>query len=99
MKNLLKDKKAQLQSVIVSLVIIGIVLGIGFLVLEEFSSKTVAGSESKLAVNDTIVALGELPDWLDIIVIIAIVGILLALVFAIMPSGIGVNTNSADTSA
>lgn len=84
------DKKAQigtLQSIIITLVVIGIVLGIGFLVLEEFMDEMTAGSEAEQGVNDTINALNEVPTWLSIIVIIAVVGILLAIVFSVLPRG------------
>jgi len=88
MESLLKKKKAQigtLQTVIITLVVIGIVLGIGFLVLEAFMDQMDAGSEAESGVNDTIQALAQIPTWLTIIVILAIVGILLAIVFAVMP--------------
>lgn len=90
MKALLSNKKGQigtLQNIIITLVVIGIVLGIGFLVLEEFMGQMTAGSESKTAVNDTIQAMATIPEWLSIIVIIAIVGILLAIVFTVLPRG------------
>ena len=88
MESLLKAKKAQigtLQTIIITLVVIGIVLGIGFLVLEEFMDQMDAGSEAEAGVNDTITALGEIPEWLTIVVILAIVGILLAIVFSVLP--------------
>ena len=88
MKSLLKEKKGQigtLQTIIITLVVIGIVLGIGFLVLEEFMDQMDAGSEAEAGVNDTIQALSEIPSWLTIVVILAIVGILLAIVFSVLP--------------
>ena len=88
MKSLLKNRKGQigtLQTIIISLVVIGIVLGIGFLVLEEFMDQMTAGSEAKSGVNKTIVAMAKIPTWLGIIVILAIVGILLAIVFSVLP--------------
>ena len=84
----LLNKKAQLgtlQSIIISLVVVGIVLGIGFLVLEEFMDQMTADSEAESGVNETIQALAEIPTWLSIIVILAIVGILLAIVFSVLP--------------
>lgn len=84
----LLNKRAQidtLQTIIITLVVIGIVLGIGFLVLEEFRDQMTAGSEAYLGVNDTIDAVRNVPTWLGIIVILAIVGILLAIVFSVMP--------------
>jgi len=88
MRKLLINKKAQLgtlQTIIITLVTVGIVLGIGFLVLEEFYDQMTAGSEAALAVNETIVAMATIPTWLSIIVILAIVGILLAIVFSVLP--------------
>ena len=92
MKGLLdiKNKKGQLgtlQSVIITLVVVGIVLGIGFLVLEEFYDQMGSGTEAASAVNETIVAMAKIPTWLSIIVILAIVGILLAIVFSVLPRG------------
>lgn len=86
----MRSKKGQigtLQSIIITLVIIGIVLGVGFLVLEEFQDEMTSGSEAEQGVNDTVQALAEIPSWLSIIVIIAIVGIILAIVFTVLPRG------------
>lgn len=89
MKSLLEArKKAQLgtlQTIIITLVVVGIVLGIGFLVLEEFADQMEDGSDAQDGVNDTILALKKVPTWLGIIVILAIVGILLAIVFSVLP--------------
>ena len=88
MKNLLENKKGQLgnlQSIIITLVVVGIVLGVGFLVLEEFMDGMESGSEAEGGVNDTIQAMKKIPTWLSIIVILAIVGILLAIVFTVLP--------------
>jgi ribose/xylose/arabinose/galactoside ABC-type transport system permease subunit len=83
-----EHKRAQLgslQTIIITLVVVGIVLGIGFLVLEEFSDQLTDGSDAQAGVNDTITALKKVPTWLSIIVILAIVGILLAIVFSVLP--------------
>ena len=55
------------------------------MVLEEFEDQMDDGSEAALGVNDTITALKKVPTWLSIIVILAIVGILLAIVFSVLP--------------
>ena len=86
----MRSKKGQigtLQNLVITLVVIGIVLGIGLLVLGEFYDQMTAGTEEALAVNETIVAIGKIPGWLSIIVILAIVGILLAIVFSVLPRG------------
>jgi len=82
-----KGQVATLQGIIITLVVIGIVLGVGFLVLEEFESQMDSGSEAEAGVNDTITALKKVPTFLSIIVIVAIVGILLAIVFSVLPRG------------
>jgi len=87
MRSLL-SKKGQLgtlQSIVITLVVIGIVLGVGFMVLEEFRDQMDSGSEAYSGVNKTIEAVGKIPTWLGIIVILAIVGILLAIVFSVLP--------------
>ena len=82
-----KGQIATLQSVIITLVVVGIILGIGFLILEEFESQMDSGSQAESGVNKTIEALGKVPTFLSIIVIVAIVGILLAIVFSVFPRG------------
>ena len=86
----MKSKKGQLgslQQIIITLVVVGIVLGVGFMVLEEFQDAMTAGSQAEQGVNATVTALAKIPTWLGIIVILAIVGILLAIVFAVLPRG------------
>ena len=86
----MRSKKGQigtLQNLVITLVIIGIVLGIGLLVLGEFKNQLTSGSDEWNAVNETVFAISKIPAWLSIIVILAIVGILLAIVFSVLPRG------------
>lgn len=88
MRSVLKDKRGQLgnlQGIIITLVVIGIVLGVGFLVLTEFQTSMDADSEAYNATGDVVEALTKVPTWLGVIVIIAIVGILLAILFRSLP--------------
>ena len=88
MRSVLESKKGQLgnlQAIITTLIVVGILLGIAFLVLEEFMGQMDPGSESEEGVNATIRAMTIVTDWLPIIVILAIVGILLAIVFSVLP--------------
>jgi len=83
-----KSKRGQLgnlQAIITTLIIVGILLGIAFLVLEEFMDQMDPGSEAESGVNATINAMVTITTWLSIIVILAIVGILLAIVFSVLP--------------
>jgi hypothetical protein len=50
-----------------------------------FSYTYVYGGEACEGVADTIDATANIPDWLSIIVILAIVGIILAIVFNVLP--------------
>jgi len=84
-----KGQLGTLQSIVMTLVFIGILLGAGFLILEEFKDQMTAGSEAEDALNETIFALKKVPTWLSIIVVLAIVGILIAIVFAVLPRGRG----------
>lgn len=45
------------------------------------------GKDSCDAVEDTVTAMGKIPTWLAIIVILGIVGILLSIVFKVLPTG------------
>ena len=84
-----KGQLGTLQSIVLTLVFVGIILGVGFLVLEEFYDQMTSTSEAADAVNETIFAMKKIPEWLGIIVILAVVGILLAIVFAVLPRARG----------
>ena len=49
-----------------------------------------ARGNSWVGVNDTITATNEIPEWLSLIIIVAIAGIILALIFRVFPKGGGV---------
>ena len=88
MLSILKSKRGQLgnlQGIILTLVVVGILVGVGFLVLEKFSDQMTDASQAQAGVNDTITAFQQVPTFLPIIIIVAIVGILLAIVFSVLP--------------
>ena len=79
------EKKAQisqLQPLVISLVAIGIVLAVGFLILAEIAANTtvVASANATAAVQEVQVAMDDIPTWLPIIVITVIGALLLGLV-------------------
>jgi hypothetical protein len=80
-----KGQLGNLQGIVMALVVVGILVGVAFLVLGEFMDTLTAGSSEAEAVNDTINAMKKIPDFLPIIVIVAVVGILLAIVFSVLP--------------
>lgn len=94
LRHILDNKKAQLgglQGIVLTLVVVGILLGAGFFILEEFrdQAETIAdegnNASSYQGINDTIEAMTTIPDLLPLIVLIAIVGIILAIVFTVIP--------------
>ena len=69
----------------------GILVGAAFFILEEF--RTQAGeiasegvsAESYQAINDTIDAMTTIPELLGLVVLIAVIGVILAVVFSVIP--------------
>jgi len=95
MKSILEmNKKAQLgnlQGIILTLVIVGILIGAAFFILEEFLSQAETISDdgvnasSYQGINDTITAMQTIPELLGLIILIAVIGIILAVVFNVIP--------------
>tara|TARA_R100000656_G_scaffold86143_1_gene62655 strand:- start:72 stop:362 length:291 start_codon:yes stop_codon:yes gene_type:complete len=89
MKLVLKGKRGQqqvggLQGLVWSLVVLGIMLVVGLIVMGNLISTNLLNETSPAAFeagNDTIAAIGTLPDWLPVIVTIAVAGIILSLVY------------------
>ena len=86
-----KGQLGNLQGIVLTLVIIGILLAAAFLILEEFRDETESiatdgtAATSYQGINDTIEAMTTIPDLLPLIVLIAIIGIILAVVFNVIP--------------
>lgn len=80
-----KDKRGlSIVSTIVGLVVVGVVLAIGFLILNAVMTSDSVTGDAQDAVNATILALAEIPNWLPILVIVIIAGIILAVVLAVI---------------
>lgn len=86
------DKKGQLgnlQGIILTLVVVGVLIGAGFFILGEFadqvSEQATGGINSSAfqGINETIDAFDTVPNLLPLVVLIAMVVIILALVFTI----------------
>lgn len=76
-------KKGNLKNapaMIWTLVLIGLFIGVGLYVLQEFRDQLTAGTEAYDGVNETIVGIGEFPDWLTIIVVVIAAAIIIGLV-------------------
>lgn len=82
---MLKNKKGvidQLGPLVISLVTIGIVLAVGFLVMAQIAGNAdvLANKNATVAVNETVSAMSDIPGWLPIIVIVVIGALLLSLI-------------------
>ena len=66
---------------ILTIVLIGIVLGLGLYILTEVDDK-IADAEASSAINLTVVGLGDFADWIAIIVIVIAAAIVLGIVFS-----------------
>jgi len=85
MKKLFKSKAGvidQLVPVVTSLVVIGVVLVVGFLIFAEVgaNSKVLADNNASAGINETRDAMSEIPGWLPIIIITIIGALLIGLV-------------------
>jgi len=94
MRSILGHKKGQLgnlQGIILTLVIVGILIGAAFFILEEFLSQAEEiaddgeNASSYQGINDTITAMQTIPELLGLIILIAVIGIILAVVFNVIP--------------
>jgi len=92
MKNIFEkmemDNRGQLgnlQGIILTLVVVGVLIGAGFFILGEFMDETVTlgQPDATAGINSTITALETVPNLLPLVVLIAMVVIILALVFTI----------------
>jgi len=94
MRNILdSNKKGQLgglQGIILVIVVVGILLGAGFFIMEEFlhQAESISGSNTSTsyqAINATIDAMTTIPSLLGLVILIAVIGIVLAVVFNVIP--------------
>jgi len=77
---LIKDKRGilEIQPVVLGLVLIGILLGVGFVILAKFSASLDAGSAAKNAVDQTSTQLATIPStWLPVLVVVIIAAVVL----------------------
>ena len=65
---------------VLTIVLIGIVLGVGILVLDEFGQTSGIGGSASTAVNSTRDAVDDFVTWIPVIVIVIAAAIILGLV-------------------
>lgn len=80
-----KGQLGNLQGIIMSLVVVGILVGSAFFVLGEFmdQAEDLGQQPAVDGINGTIDAMDTIPNLLPLVVLIAMVVIILALVFTI----------------
>jgi len=81
-EGILRQKKGQIGAIypsVLTIVLVGIALGIGLMVLSQFQKQIGAGSAAYNATNTTINAVGSFADWLPIIVLVIVAAIILGL--------------------
>ena len=80
----LNKRAASLQSLyptVMAFIMVAILLGIGMVVLNSFATTTsVDNTEAEVALNATITALGDFPDWFPIIVVVIAAAIIIGIV-------------------
>ena len=67
---------------VLTIVLVGIVLGVGLYVLATFSDQVVASATAQTAVNTTITGLATFADWIAIIVVVIAAAIVLGIVLS-----------------
>jgi len=86
----IKNKKGmglnEMYPAIMTLVMIGILLGIGLLVLSEVS-ENIDNNDAQTAVNDTLEGIGNFADWIPVIVVVIAAAIILGLVLRSFGTG------------
>jgi hypothetical protein len=80
-----KSQLGNLQGIILTLVVVGVLIGAAFFILGEFQDQVsdLGATEAVQGINDTVNALDNVPSLLPLVVLIAMVVIILALVFTI----------------
>lgn len=79
----LKDKRGlslgDMYPAVLTIILVGIVLGVGLYVLQEVEANIDGGSSD---INDTITGLGGLADWIAVIVVVIAAAIVLGIVIS-----------------
>ena len=83
---MLKDKRGitlgEMYPAVLTIVLVGIVLGVGLYVLTNFTLNLGSSSEAQTAVNTTITGLGGFATWIAIIVVVIAAAIVLGVVLS-----------------
>ena len=90
MRSLIKNKRGMslgdMYPAVLTLVLIGIILGIGLYVLAEVEPN-VDNSDASTAINTTIEGIGDFADWIAVIVVVIAAAIVLGIVLRSFGTG------------
>lgn len=90
----MKSKKGMtlgdMYPAVLTIVIIGIVLGLGLYVLAQVELQGGVGGDASTAINTTITGLGGLANWIAIIVVVMAAAIVLGVVLSSFGRGQGI---------
>ena len=90
MRSVLKDKRGMslgdMYPAVLTIVLIGIILGIGLYVLAEVNDE-ITNTDATAAINDTIDGLGDFAGWIAVIVVVIAAAIVLGIVLRSFGSG------------
>lgn len=92
-KKHMKSKKGMslgdMYPAVLTIVLIGIILGIGLYVLAEVNDQ-ITDADATSALNDTISGLGDFASWIAVIVVVIAAAIVLGIVLSSFGRGAGV---------
>ena len=78
----------ELYQFVLLVVLVGMILGVGILVIDQFSTSTGVTSQAQLVLNNTRTALAPVAStWLPLIVTVAVLAIILTLVIRSFAGG------------
>jgi ABC-type antimicrobial peptide transport system permease subunit len=77
MKTIQKKEVENLQGFILSIVGIAVVLAVGLIVLQQLANQTTAGTYERNATNAIASQLGTVPNWIGILITVALAFIVL----------------------
>lgn len=80
-------KLGDMYPAVLTIVLIGIVIGIGVIILDQFGSTASVGATASAAINSTRDAVDDFVTWLPVIVIIIAASIILGLVMTSFRQG------------
>lgn len=69
-----------LYPAILTLVLVGMILGVGLIVLDKFSQTSGIGTTAATAINTTIEGIDDFPTWIATIVVIIAAAVVIGLV-------------------